>query len=454
MNEIKNNKYEIDMIHGPLLGKIILYALPLMASGMLQLAFHAADLIVVGRFTGSGALAAVGSTSSLINLMTNLFIGISAGANVLVARYFGAGRDQDVKEAAHTTIAIAALAGVGLIFVGFFFARPILAMMDTPEDIINDAVLYIRIYFAGMPVIMLYNFGAAILRAVGDTRRPLYYLATAGVINIILNFVFVKYCHMGVAGVGLATVISQTVSTGLLLRALLMAEANYKIYLKEIRIYKDKLLQMLRIGLPAGLQSCLFSFSNVLIQSSVNSFGTSVVAGNTASSNIEALVYTGMNAFYQTALSFTGQNYGIHDYKRIKRVTAICISLVVATGIVLGELAILLKGPLLGIYGTTGDALKYGGIRLSIICSTYFLCGIMDTLVGVLRGMGYAIMPMVVSLSGACLLRIIWILTIFRYAHTLNVLYLSYPVTWFVTAAVHFFCLLAVFHVQRKRGVM
>ena len=286
MNRAKSQKYEIDMINGPLLGKIVIYALPLMASGMLQLAFNAVDLIVVGRFSGSNALAAVGSTSSLINLMINLFIGLSAGANVLVARFYGGNQKKALKEAVHTSIAVSVIAGIALIFVGFFGSRPVLTLMGTPEEILADATIYMQIYFAGMPIIMLYNFGSAVLRAVGDTRRPLYYLCIAGVLNVGLNILFVKYMNMGVAGVALGTVLSQVVSTFLLIRALMRAEGDYKLVLKDIRITKDKLLKMLRIGLPAGLQSCLFYFSNVLIQSSINSFGANVVAGNTAASNI------------------------------------------------------------------------------------------------------------------------------------------------------------------------
>ncbi len=451
MSNVKKAKYEIDMVNGPLFGKIIIYALPLMISGILQLTFNAVDLIIIGQYEGGNALAAVGSTSSLINLMINLFIGLSAGANVLVARFYGGRQEKALKEAVHTSVAISIIAGILLIFVGFFCARPILAMMETPIEIIDDAVLYVQIYFAGMPVIMLYNFGSAILRAVGDTRRPLYYLSISGVLNVGLNILFVRYMHIGVAGVALGTVLSQVVSTALVIRALTMTDGPYKLHLKEIKITGDKLAKMLQIGLPAGIQSCLFSFSNVLIQSSVNSFGAVVVAGNTASSNIEGLVYTGMNSIYQTALSFVGQNYGAGKLKRIKKISAICIGLVIVIGIVLGYTAIFFGKPLLTLYGTSGQEIEYGLLRLEIICSMYFLCGIMDVLVGLLRGMGYAVMPMIVSLSGACLLRIIWIMTIFNQFRTLQILYISYPVTWTITAAVHLICLLYVFKKLRNQ---
>lgn len=450
MSEIKKNKYEIDMLNGPLIGKIILYALPLIASGVLQIAFNAVDLIVVGRMCGSNALAAVGSTSSLVNLMVNLFIGLSAGANVLVARFYGGGQNKDLKQAVHTSISVSIVAGFILVFAGFFLAKPILLLMDTPVEIIDGAALYMKIYFAGMPIIMVYNFGSAILRAVGDTRRPLYYLTIAGVINVVLNYIFVKYFHLEVAGVALGTVLSQAVSTLLLLRALMRTEGAYRLELKELRIHKDKFFKILRIGLPAGIQSCLFSASNVLIQSSINSFGATVVAGNTASSNIEGLIYTGMNALYQTALSFVGQNYGAGNFKRIKRIALICVGLVTVIGLGMGNIILFFGKELLSLYGTVGEEIGYGMIRLTIICTFYFLCGIMDTLVGVLRGMGYAIMPMIVSLTGACLLRIVWIMTVFREYRTLRVLYSSYPVTWAITAAVHLLCLVVVFHKKKQ----
>lgn len=441
----------MDMLNGPLLGKIIIYALPLMASGILQLAFNAVDLIVVGRYAGSNAMGAVGCTSSLINLMINLFIGLSAGTNVLVARFYGADQKEDLKETVHTAIAVSVIGGIFLVFVGLFGSKPVLTLMGTPTEQLAAATIYMQIYFAGMPVIMLYNFGGAVLRAVGDTRRPLYYLTIAGVLNVGLNLLFVKEFNMGTAGVALGTVLSQLVSTYLLIRALMKSEGAYKLILREVRVSKDKLLKMLRIGLPAGVQSCLFSFSNVLIQSSINSFGASVVSGNTAASNIEGLVYTGMNAVYQTALSFVGQNYGAGKMKRIKKISAICIGLVVVIGAMLSGIMLFFAENLLQLYGTSGQEVQYGLLRLSIICTPYFLCGIMDVLVGILRGMGYAIMPMIVSLSGACLLRIVWIMTIFKQFHTLRILYLSYPVSWAITSTIHFLCLMFVFKKLGKK---
>lgn len=450
MNKTRKSTYEIDMLNGPLVGKIIIYAIPLMISGMLQIAFNAVDLIIVGQFAGSNAMAAVGCTASLTNLIVSLFIGISAGANVLIARFFGANQKQALKEVVHTSVAISVVAGVLLAILGLVISKPILALMGTPDELIGDAATYMRIYFAGMPFIMLYNFGSAILRGVGDSRRPLYYISIAGVLNVFLNILFVRYMYMGVAGVALGTVLSQMLSVVLLIRTLMKTEGAYKLIISEIKISQDKLIMMLKIGLPAGIQSSLFSFSNVLLQSSINGFGANAVAGNTAAGNIESLVYTAMNAFYQTSLSFVGQNYGAGKIKRIKKISAICVVSVLVCGAALGFIAILFGEPMLKLYGASAKEVEYGLIRLSIVCSTYYLCGVMDTLVGVLRGLGYAIMPMIVSLSGACLLRVIWVMTIFQMHKTLNVLYLSYPVTWFVTASTHFICLLVVFHKFKK----
>ena len=303
---IKKNKYEIDMCSGALLPKILLFTLPLMLSGVLQLLFNAADIVVVGRFAGNEALAAVGSCGSLINLIVNVFIGLSVGANVMVARFYGAGQKKELEEMIHTAIATALVSGVVLIFLGVFVARPALTLMATPEDVIEHSVLYMRIYFVGMPVMMLYNFGSAILRAVGDTKRPLYYLLLAGVINVVLNLVFVICFHMGVAGVAWATVISQVISAFLVLRCLIHYDGELKLDVRKLRIVPDKLLKMIRIGVPAGVQGAFFSISNMLIQSSINSFGSIVMAGNTAAGNIEGFVYTAMNALHQTAISFAG----------------------------------------------------------------------------------------------------------------------------------------------------
>lgn len=370
--------YEIDMCDGPLLSKILLFSVPLMMSGILQLLFNAADIIVVGRFAGSSALAAVGSTSSLINLLINVFVGLSVGVNVLVAKYYGGQREKDMSETVHTAVLTSLLSGLFLVILGGIAARPLLHLMGTPDDVLDQAVLYMRIYFLGMPVLMVYNFGAAILRAIGDTRRPLYFLFMAGVVNVALNLFFVIGLGMGVDGVGWATVISEHVSALLVLKSLMEAPGALKLNLKELRIHPKKLKRIVKIGLPAGMQGAIFSISNVLIQSSVNSFGSIAMAGNTASANIEGFVYTAMNAVYQTNLSFTSQNLGGRKYSRINRIMYICLAVVTVVGITLGITAVLAGDLLLGIYSSDAQVLRYGMLRLEIICGTYFLCGIMD----------------------------------------------------------------------------
>lgn len=442
-----NKTYEMDMCNGPVLKKILIFSIPLMLSGVLQLLFNAADIIVVGRFAGSQSLAAVGSTTALINLLINIFIGLSVGANVVVARAYGGRRDKDVSEAVHTAIAVSIVSGVILIVMGFVFSKLMLELMGTPDDVIDKAVLYMRIYFAGMPVVMLYNFGSAILRAVGDTRRPLYFLSIAGAVNIVLNLFFVIVMHMDVAGVALATVISQCISSGLVLRCLAKSEGGLKLELSKLKIHRKKMLQIFKIGLPAGMQGAIFSVSNVLIQSSVNSFGSIAMAGNAASANIEGFVYNAMNAVYQTNLSFTSQNIGGKKYTRVNRILFACLGTVTVVGMILGFGAYAIGDELLLIYSTDPEVIRFGMLRMSIIATTYFTCGWMDTMVGSLRGMGYSVLPMIVSLTGACGLRILWIFTIFAQQRTLTSLYISYPVSWVITASVHMLC---YFLIKRK----
>ncbi|MGN1141621.1 MAG: MATE family efflux transporter [Oliverpabstia sp.] len=442
--------YEIDMCNGPLLGKLLLFTLPLMLSGILQLLFNAADIVVVGKFSGSQALAAVGSTGALINLFVNVFIGFSIGANVMVAQYFGARDEKNVQETVHTAILLGMVGGVFLIAVGILLAKTLLIWMGTPVDVLDQAVLYINIYFIGMPAMLVYNFGAAILRAIGDTRRPLYYLLTAGVVNVILNMIFVIALDMGVAGVATATVISQVISASLIVRCLMRTDGMYHLDLHKLRIYKGKLAGIVRIGLPAGLQGAVFSISNVLIQSSINSFGSIAMAGSTAAGNIEGFVYTAMNSVYQTALSFVSQNVGGGKQERIPKISWECMIIVFIIGAVMGNAAYHFGNHLLRIYSSDPEVIQYGLIRMQLICQVYFLCGMMDVTVGILRGMGYAIMPMIMSLAGACGLRVLWIFTIFRWNHSLFVLFLSYPITWAVTFAAQLTCLLIVW--RRKQG--
>ncbi len=439
--------YEVDMCNGPLFSKIVAFAIPLILSGILQLLFNAADIIVVGRFAGRESLAAVGSTTSLINLMINIFVGLSIGANVLVAQYFGAQKWKDLEETVHTAMMIALAGGILLIFIGVCFSEPILHLMGSPDDVLPLAALYLRIYFVGMPATLTYNFGAAILRAVGDTRRPLYFLLFAGAVNVVLNLFFVIGFSMGVAGVATATVVSECISALLIVRCLIRSDSAYRLCREHMRITKAKVKLIMKIGLPAGFQGALFSISNVLIQSSINSFGSIAMAGSTASGNVEGFVYNAMNAVYQTALSFTSQNYGAGKMKRVTRILLYCQGLVIVTGIVMGGGAVLAGPKLLQIYSSDPEVISYAMMRMRIINGTYFLCGIMDTMVGGLRGLGYSIVPMLVSLTGACLFRVVWIFSVFAVHRTLEVLYLSYPASWIITLTAHILCYIVI----RKR---
>lgn len=448
---LKKKSYEIDMCNGPLLGKILLFSIPLMFSGILQLLFNAADMIVVGRFAGSSALAAVGATGSLINLLINIFIGLSVGSNVLVAHFRGAGQDKDVSDTVHTAIATSLVSSIFLALSGFFLSRPLLSLMGTPEDVLGQSTLYMRIYFIGIPALLLYNFGSSILRAVGDTKRPLYYLLAAGVANVALNLFFVLVFHMGVAGVALATILSQCISAGLIVKCLLGLTDSCRLEISKIHIHKDKLLRIMKIGLPAGFQGALFSVSNVLIQSSINSFGSIAMAGNAATVNLEGFVYTAMNSFHQTALSFTSQNMGARKYGRIRRILLLCLALVTAVGALMGLTGLYFGESLLRIYSSDADVISYGLLRMEIILSTYFACGMMDVVVGSLRGMGYSVIPMIVSLLGACGLRIVWIFTIFAAHRSLTTLYLSYPITWIITFCAHVICFFFIFRHVKKR---
>lgn len=439
--------YRMDMTEGPLTSKIIRFTIPVMLTAILQLLFNTADVIVVGRFTGKTALAAVGSTGSLINLLVSLFMGLSIGTNVLVARYQGARDDKSVSETVHTSIALGVIGGLILLIIGIAATRPLLEMMATPEDVIDQSTIYMRILFLGMPLNLILNFGAAILRAIGDTKRPLYYLTIAGIINLFLNIFLVTVFSLGVAGVAIATVISEGVSCALILLCLKHETGAIKLYLNKIRINPEKCIDIMKIGLPAGLQGCIFSISNVLIQSSVNSFGSTVMAGNTAASNIEGFVYVSMNSLHQTCISFTSQNFGAGKFKRIKMVLINCLVIVAITGLLLGNSAYFFGKYLLSAYNNEPEVISYGLIRLSIISTMYFLCGLMDVMVGAMRGIGYSILPMIVSLIGACGLRIVWIYTVFVQFRTLDILFISYPVTWTITFLSHLTC---YFIVTRK----
>jgi putative MATE family efflux protein len=438
--QARKARVDMDMCSGPVLPKLLRFTLPLMLSSILQLLYNTVGVIVVSRFEGSTALAAVGSTGALNNLLIALMLGLSVGASVVTAQCYGARDERGVSESVHTAMLLSLVGGILVGAGGFIACRPLLHLMGSPDDVIDQTTLYLRIIFIGLPVQMIFNFGSAILRAVGDTKRPLYYLSFAGLINVVLNLIFVIVFRMGVAGVAWATIISQTISAVLVVLCLMRSDGCFKLYLRQLRITRDKMIQIIKIGLPAGAQSIVFSISNILIQSSVNSFGSIAMAGNAASANIEGYAYSAQNSFYQGAMTFVGQNVGAKRYDRIARITRTCALTVTVVGLSLGLITYSFGPQLLGIYDTDPNVISYGMIRLTVFGFTYFICGLMEVYCGSLRGMGCGIMPMTVSLLGSCVLRVIWIYTIFQLERTLLVLYLSYPITWIITALAHYCC--------------
>ena len=439
--------YEIDMCHGPLLKKICLFAIPLMCSTTLQLLFNTADIIVVGRFAGDNSLAAVGSNNAIIKLMINLFLGLSIGANILAARYYGARNKEDLDKTVHTTMLLSLYGGLAITVVGVLGARQILLWMQTPPQVLEKATKYLQIYFMGITFTLIYNFGSAILRAVGDTRRPLYYLTIAGVINVILNLIFVINFKWDVAGVAAATVISQAVASALIVLCMMRDHGAIHLDISRLKIHPIQLALIFRLGVPAGLHGMLFSISNVVIQSTVNSFGNVVMAGNAAAINIEGYVYFAMYAFSQTAISFTSQNLGAGNFRRILRILFLTQCCVIVTGLVLGVSAWFFAPILLGIYSKSQDVIAAGVVRMGYLSLPYLLCGIMDVFVGNLRGLGYVVTPMIVSLGGACIFRLAWIATLFQIPrfHTVQTIYLSYPISWVLTFVVLIFCYMWAF---------
>lgn len=444
---MKKNKYEIDMCNGSIMDKLISFSLPLMLSGILQLMFNAVDIVVVGRFSGSQALAAVGSTTALINIFTNLFIGISLGANVLAARFYASGKEKEMSETVHTAITLALISGIIMAGVGLLLAKLALELMGTPSDVIELSTLYMRIYFCGMPFFMLYNYGAAILRAVGDTKRPLIFLIISGVANAGLNMILVIIFHMGVAGVGIGTVISQLISCILVLRCLYKSEGCYQLRFSKLRIQKVYLRQIFQVGIPAGIQSTVINFSNALLQSSVNSFGSTAMAGYTAANNILGFLYASVNAVTQACMSFTSQNYGVGKYKRMDRVLINCLILSVVISGILGCGSYAFGTEILKVYTEDPKVIQCGLEILSMTTVTYFLCGIMDLFPGALRGMGRSGVPMILSIIGTVGTRIVWIFMLFPQHRSLKFLFISYPASWLFTIVMQVIC----FYFVRKQ---
>lgn len=440
------------MTSGNLLKKIISFSVPIILSSIFQLLYNAVDLAVVGSFCGKEALAAVGSTSGLTGLITNMFIGISVGVNVLVAREIGKEDYEKVEKTVHTAVLFSFCAGIILMIFGIATARFWLELMGTTSDCIDSAVIYLQIYFSGMIFSMTYNYGASILRAVGETKKPLYILTASGIVNVILNIIFVTLFQMDVMGVAIATVIAQAISSIRIILYLVKNTGYIHLDMSKLRIDWKSLSEMIWIGLPAGIQSSLFSVSHVVLQSAVNSFGSSiVVAGNTAAANIEGFVYASMNAYSQASTTFTSQNYGARKLKNCKKSLLYCLLCVFLSGAIVGLIALVFSKQLLGIYNSDPEVINIGIKRMQVICTTYYLCGMMDVFVGGLRGLGYSVLPMIFSLLGAVGFRIIWVNTIFQSNHTLETLYLTYPLSWIITIIAHLCCYIIVYnHIKRK----
>lgn len=433
-----SSKNQIDMTQGSILGKLLKFTLPLIFSSILQLLFNAADIVVVGRFAGDDCLAAVGSTSSLIHLLVNLFQGLSIGTNVVAAHYFGAGDKQNLKETVHTSMLVSIYSGIILTVIGVVFAKPLLLLMQSPENVLNLAVVYLRIYFGGIISAMIYNFGSALLRAKGDTQRPLYILLASGVLNVILNLIFVICFKMDVAGVAWATIISQIVSAIMVVYLLLKEPDDFHLSIKDLKLNTYIFSRMFKIGIPAGFQGIMFSLSNVIIQSSVNSFGEVMIAANSAVSNLEGFVYTSMNGFSQGALTFCSQNMGAKKLKRVNKVVWVSQLCVIVIGGVLSSIFILLRRPLIGIYTKSPEVIESGMVRVFVIFSTYYLCGMMDCMANSIRGIGHSLLPAIITIFGVCVLRITWLSTVFMIPkyHLPITVYLSYPISWIITFSI------------------
>ena len=422
--------YQIDMMSGPLLKKIIIFSIPVMLTGMLQLLYNAADVVVVGKFSGEVSLAAVGSTGSLINLIVNTFFGLSLGSGVVVSQSIGANNKARLTKTVHTSMLLSLICGVIVAVIGFSFSNQLLNLMSTPADVIDKATLYMRIYFLGMPGFMIYSFGSAILRSSGDTKRPLLILSISGFVNVVLNLIFVIYFKMDVVGVSLATIISQYISAIWVVVILVKENADYKLFIKKLRIHKNELFLIIVFGMPIGIQSACFSISNVAIQSSINTLGTLVVAGNSAASNVEGFVYQATTSVSQAAITFSGLYTGAGNYKKVKEVLINCTALSTLFGIIIGIIVIIFKSPILSFYTNNSAVINAGIIRLNIMCLFYGLCGAMDTIANVSRGMGKSVVPMIITLVFVCMVRILWVYTIFEFFNTAESVFWSYPVTW------------------------
>lgn len=436
----KKQTQAIDMINGSLLSNVWRFAVPLMLTNFLQMLFNAADTVIVGRFAGEQALAAVGATGSLCFLLISLFNGLSIGSNVLIARYLGAQNHENVKKAVHTAVTMAGISGLLLSGLGFFLSKPMLQLMSTPADIIDLSELYMRIYFFGTFFGLTYNFGASILRAKGDTKRPLYFLGISGVTNVVLNMLFVIVFQMSVAGVAIATVISQAISAALVCTTLMKEKDATRLNLKELGIDGEMAWNIIKIGVPAGIQGMVFSLSNVVVQSSINSFDSStIVAGNSAGANIENFVYIGVMAFTQACITFTSQNIGAHNYKRVKEIFVTTMILTIVASGTLGLLVYHFGEFFLGFYTSEAAVIEAGMIRMRWVGLFLVINGILDVFVASMRGMGYSTLPTIVMVIGICGVRLGWLWIVFPMFRELQVIYMCFPISWTVTSIIQCF---------------
>ena len=438
---------KVDMLNGSLLDKILLFAIPLAASMILQQLFNSADVAVVGRFDSPQAMAAVGSNSQAINLMVNLFVGLSVGANVIIANYIGKGKTQRIHEAIHTAMSLALISGIILLIWGLTTARITLELMDTPKDVLEMAVLYFRLYFLGMPFIMLYNFGAAILRSQGDSKRPLLCLLIGGIVNVILNLILVIIFKLSVAGVAIATVVSNIISAFMIINYLRKSEGEFKFRFRDLKLKGVYVVAMLKIGLPAGLQGMLFSISNVCIQTAINSLGSYASAGSAAALNFDFITFFFVNAFTQAAVTFTGQNFGAKKFDRCKKI----YKLTMLSGLITTGLACFICvwwwPEIIGLYTTDETVLKFAGVRMLHAVAFLWMCNIYEIPGGCLRGMGYSTLPAVLVLTGCCVLRIIWVYTVFAHFKSFGILMNVYPVSWAITGVA---TLMAYYCIRKK----
>ncbi|MBE6771313.1 MAG: MATE family efflux transporter [Ruminococcaceae bacterium] len=440
-------RYSLDMTSGPFLKKILIFSVPLMLTGLLQLAYNSADVIVVGRFVGSQALAAVGSTGSLVNLFLNVFLGLSMGSGVMVARHIGESDEKAVHECVHTAMFMSVICGIFIGTVGFFFSSKMLKLMDVPDDVIDLATLYLKIYFLGSPGLLAYNFGASIVRATGDTKRPLYILTFSGIVNVVLNLVLILVFKMGVSGVAIATIVSQYLSAILIIIYLAKMPNACRLIFKKLKIYKEEVKSIVRLGIPAGIQNSLFSVSNVIIQSTVNSFGSVAMAGIAAGSNFDSYVYTCTNAVAQTTMNFTSQNMGAKKYENISKVYRYCLIITLIVGLAMGWLGRIFGNQIVGLFSDEAGVIAIGAERLKMIMPFYFFCSLMDVAACQIRGMGKSFEPMIISLLGSCGIRLFWVYFILPLNHELMFLYWAYPVSWAVT----FFAQFALFFIVKKQ---